>query len=673
MEYGAAALAHNAGNAYYDSTNNSYYCPDSVTINHSVTLVGWDDDYPKDNFKTEPSSDGAWLIKNSWGSGWGADGYYWLSYEDYSIENSIYFFDCTESGDAPQNCYQYDGGYISATYSNLSSPENITISNVFTATEETEILEAVSFYTNQPDTDYEVQIYTGLSSEYTNPTTGGSKVYNVPLAGTETYAGYHTVALPKVIPLEKGTIFSVVVYQNLNANSTETKIKTSVDYSNDTLYFSTAVQAGSKQSYLSYDNGTSWTAPLSYNLRIKAFTDPAAISLSSSELCFTLNDNMPQQLTAAVSPVDYAGELTWKSSDANVATVGQTGLVTGVGVGRATITASVGKLGISASCEVTVNPPPPVTGLTLSKDSLNLVVADGGALLTAQTFPAEASDEITWTSGNESIATVRADGHVTGLKNGTTTITATATGTNISASCTVTVKTLVSSIKMDSSLRLMEGTTRKLATTTLPKDASDKSLTWSTSDRMVATVSGGQVTAMSAGTAIITATAKDAGKASATCKVTVIGQVKKVKFPQSAVQLKVGQNLTLKALAYTSDGSKATLTYFSDNSSVAKVSTTGKITAKKAGKAILTAKAKNGKKATLTVTVVKKSAKTVKVTKVSASVPKNMKVGQIQYITDKVKPAKATGAKVTYKSNKKAVLTVDASGQLTAKKKARPR
>ncbi len=172
------------------------------------------------------------------------------------------------------------------------------------------------------------------------------------------------------------------------------------------------------------------------------------ITLDKTEI--TLTEGETQQLTATVSPSNATNKtVTWTSSDENVATVNEEGLVTAVKAGTATITAKAGEK--TATCTVTVNekvveeePKPeeptvvPVTEITLNQSTLDLEVEET-ATLTATVSPEDATDKaVTWTSSDENVATVNEEGLVTAVKAGTATITAKAG--EVTATCTVTVK-----------------------------------------------------------------------------------------------------------------------------------------------------------------------------------------------------------------------------------------
>lgn len=106
----AVTLMYNAQNRYYNADTAAYSYPSSTkSINHLVTVVGWDDNYSAKNFKTASNvtADGAWIVKNSWGENWGKNGYFYLSYQDGSINNLV----AASATNQPKytNNYFYDG------------------------------------------------------------------------------------------------------------------------------------------------------------------------------------------------------------------------------------------------------------------------------------------------------------------------------------------------------------------------------------------------------------------------------------------------------------------------------------------------------------------------------------------------------------------------------------
>ncbi len=247
-----------------------------------------------------------------------------------------------------------------------------------------------------------------------------------------------------------------------------------------------------------------------------------SVKLSESELTLTLTESETAELTAAISPTDAVyDKLTWESSNKAVATV-ENGKVTAVAEGTAIITAKAG--GVTAACSVTVKEPDTVLveSVTLNKDELTLDVG-ASETLTATVKPDNATDKtVTWSSSDPSIATVK-DGVVTGVKAGTATITA-ASGSK-SATCSVKVSEpviAVSKVTLDTDSAEVEvGRTVALIATVLPKNATDKTITWTSSDPSIATVKDGVITGMKEGTVTITATA---GGESAKAAVKVVAQ-----------------------------------------------------------------------------------------------------------------------------------------------------
>ncbi len=161
-----------------------------------------------------------------------------------------------------------------------------------------------------------------------------------------------------------------------------------------------------------------------------------ATAVTLNEATLTINKGKTANLVMSVTPTDFTDAITWKSNNESVATVSDAGVVTAKSVGNATIRVTVGN--ISASCKVTVVQP--VTGISLNKTSLSLE-DEAVYTLTANVNPSTANDRsVTWSSSDETVATVDQSGNVTALKKGTAVITVTANdGSGISKSCTVTV------------------------------------------------------------------------------------------------------------------------------------------------------------------------------------------------------------------------------------------
>ncbi len=234
-----------------------------------------------------------------------------------------------------------------------------------------------------------------------------------------------------------------------------------------------------------------------------------------------------EQLTATVLPSNADNKaVTWSTSNPDVAQVDQQGNVSAIAPGNAIITVTTADGGKEATCQVTVTAPPTpveVTGISI-KQTTTIAIGDSETLsITYSPADANTGKGVTWSSGNESVATVNANGNVTGIAAGTAIITVTST-TNpaITASCTVTVQAVaVTGISLNkSSLNIQISGTETLIATITPSNATNKSITWSSDKTNIATVNNGVVTGIGEGTAVITVKTADGGK-EATCNVTV--------------------------------------------------------------------------------------------------------------------------------------------------------
>ena len=389
-----------------------------------------------------------------------------------------------------------------------------------------------------------------------------------------------------------------------------------------------------------------------------------SVTLDKSSL--ELNEGETATLTATVKPDNASDKtVTWSSSKTSVATVDANGKVTAVAEGNATITAKAGNK--SATCSVTVTKNVvAVESITLDKSSLELTEGET-ATLTATVKPDNATNKtVTWTSSSSSIATVDQNGKITAVSEGTATITAKAG--DKTASCTVTVKkkvVAVESVTLDkSSLELTEGETATLTATVKPDNATNKTVTWSSSNASIATVDqNGKVTAVAEGTATITA---KAGEKTATCTVAVkknVVAVESITLDKSSLELTEGETATLTATVKPDNATNKTVTWSSDKTSVATVDANGKVTAVAEGTATITAKA-GDKTATCSVTVKKNVIAVESVTLDITSTILN--TGETLTLTATVKPDNATDKTVTWSSSNSSVATVDANGKVTA-------
>lgn len=443
-EHGAAGVSYYMGGGtgpatsakLYNKTTNSYYCYEANSPDHGVMIVGWDDFYSRENFSVDPGRDGAWLIRNSWTTGYYSDkqqygGYFWMSYADRSLSSEAFVFDF-EKADAYDNNYQYDGG--------IKSSSTITKgANVFTVSAAPDALEelgAITVATLGTGVDYTVDVYRDLKNPG-NPESG-TKVASE--SGMFVCEGYHRVELASPVVMEEGTVFSVVV--TLKGGTIQNEINTRITFSGGM----SAILLASAQSGQSFScEGRTWDDygdRYKRNLRIKAFTNKIEtvpedfitdIVFSDEPGTGTLTINRGDTFETGYTAYPETARdkrVTWSSADTGIATVDTQGVVTAVAKGSTTITATAMAGGLTRSFDVVVTRN--LTGLNITSPSEGKLTAGETYRLRVEAVPtaADFSGNVIWTSSDPDIATIDPDGNL--VVNGTGEIIITAEGDGVS-------------------------------------------------------------------------------------------------------------------------------------------------------------------------------------------------------------------------------------------------
>ena len=414
------------------------------------------------------------------------------------------------------------------------------------------------------------------------------------------------------------------------------------------------------------DGGKTATCEVTVNAKVYP-VESVSLDRTSAEL--TEGDELT--LTAIVKPDNATNKgVIWKSSDSSVASVSD-GKVTALKPGKATITVKTDDGGRTATCEVTVNDKVyPVKSVSLDRTSAELTEGDE-ITLAATVKPDNATNKgVSWSSSDPSVASV-SEGKVTALKPGKATITVKTDDGGRTATCEVTVNAKVypvESVSLDrTSAELTEGDEITLAVTVKPDNATNKGVSWSSSDPSVASVSEGKVTALKPGKATITVKTDDGGR-TATCEVTVnakVYPVESVSLDRTSAELTEGDEITLTATVKPDNATNKSVSWKSSDPSVASVSE-GKVTALKPGKATITVKTDDGgRTATCEVTV---NAKVYPVKSVSLDLTYiEIEVGNEITITATVYPSYATNQNLIWTSSDSSVATVS-KGKIKALK-----
>lgn len=276
----------------YNAGTYSYYNPCSGA-NHEIVIVGWDDNFPKTNFNAvsvqytdgsiaqlSPENNGAWIVKNSWGTTFGDGGYFYISYEDASLGSGN-----PATVAVAENKNTYDNNYL---YGNTSSfdyrifDSGEKIAQIFKAKSSygKEKLTAVSMMLASDNISYSIQIYKNpqMSEGIVRNPESGECMLSEPVTGQTGYAGLHTIVLPEPVTFQKDDYMSVVIEFKSDNAGVFIDISDTESYDGINVIHTNTVHAGQSLWNPLYNDEYSWydvaydTADDGYNFRINALT-----------------------------------------------------------------------------------------------------------------------------------------------------------------------------------------------------------------------------------------------------------------------------------------------------------------------------------------------------------------------------------------------------------------
>lgn len=480
---------------YYNIDNNAYYCDMTrATPNHAVTIIGWDDTFSKEKFAEghKPLNDGAYIVLNSWGSKFGDNGYFYVSYDDVSIEQDIVGVSSIKqiNDGEYEKIYEYDELGINYNLNAVNDDETEYLGSIYAANVFSR--ENVS---NKYEYLSEIGIFLGNTEGvqiYVNPSDGDlnkGELVATYTGANALNAGYHTVKLASPILLT-GSKFAIKIKYS-NSEITQIPIECNLYDSGltdikDNIYSTAKSNAG--ESYISKD-GNNWTDLSNYtiedyefknsNVCIKAFSTYSdkmleipvtSIKLDKNQVNLDEGDTL--KLTVLIEPENVTNKsVIWETSNDSVAIV-ENGIVRAVSSGVATIVVKTEDGKYSDSCFITVQKTKieevqqeesqqtekqeeqklneqetikdeeisiKVTGIKLNTKTYSMQVGDSSNLV-ATIEPQNATNKnVEWTSSDESVATISKRGIITAINVGTTTITVKSDDGNYTAQCTVTV------------------------------------------------------------------------------------------------------------------------------------------------------------------------------------------------------------------------------------------
>ena len=355
--------------------------------------------------------------------------------------------------------------------------------------------------------------------------------------------------------------------------------------------FITAIATGSANITVSSTDGSNVSAVVLVTVTAVPVIPVSNIILNQTSA--SLHPANTLMLTATVTPSNATDKtVTWSSSSTN-ATVNSLGVVTAVSAGSAVIRATTVSGNLVAKCTLTIT----VSVASVTIDP-NLTTINTGSTkqLTATIVPSNATNKaVTWSSANISVATVNSLGVIRGISAGSTTIRAETIDGGFAATSSVTVNIGVQKITQNTSnLSLLKGATFQAIATITPSNATNKTVTWSSAIGSIATVSNsGLITAVGNGTGIISCFTQDGNKISSII-VRVTTPVSSVHLTQTAITLSRNATYQLLSVISPSTASTRAVKWYSSNSAIATVSSSGNVRGVAIGSAVITVQTSDG-------------------------------------------------------------------------------
>ncbi len=250
------------------SPNFAYYNPSSKRGGHAVTIIGWDDNYSRDNFSpNKPNKDGAWLVQNSWGSSWGNEGCFWMSYEQ--LLRFAMIFDVEEVNPNIREYYHDDLGFTNEiSFASTAVDKTVLAANVFKVKGDHEKLREIGFYSTNSLYDATTIVFdmgTENSLErFSNVVNVDNVIENVDKLGLDTFhgvsnRGYIVNLLYKPMPLSKDHYFAIlnVIFPSDGNSSADFKpsIAAEIKIPN---YRTANAEINAQETYFSTDGGDTW-------------------------------------------------------------------------------------------------------------------------------------------------------------------------------------------------------------------------------------------------------------------------------------------------------------------------------------------------------------------------------------------------------------------------------